>query len=120
MGEPLDIIYFRFPKAFVIDPHNLQKYGLRWPVLKWLEDFLLNRCQIESIKEQLSKMSEATSGVPQDSVLGPELFLLYISNLPDGLQSYCQILAHDTKMYRKVRSVEDALVLLQDTQRLET
>ena len=47
------------------------------------------------------------SGVPQGSVLGPILFILYVNDLPDKVKSYCKIFAGDTKLYKEINNLKD-------------
>ena len=47
------------------------------------------------------------SGVPQGSVLGPILFILYVNDLPDKVKSYCKIFADDTKLYKEINNLKD-------------
>jgi hypothetical protein len=70
-------------------------YGIVGPTLSWIEDFLLNRSQKVLINGAGSEWENVTSGIPQDSVLGPILFVIYINDLPDTclkLQSIYPIL----------------------------
>ena len=64
----------------------------------WFEDFLACRKQRVTIGEASSKWSDVLSGVPQGSVLGPLLFVIYINNLPDKIENVTQLFADDSKI----------------------
>ena len=67
--------------------------------LRWIESFLVGRSQTVVLNENSSDEMQVSSGLPQGSVLGPILFLLYINDLPDSLQSKVRFFADDTAVY---------------------
>ena len=106
-SESWDCVYLDFAKAFDKVPHRrlslkLKAIGIRGKILEWVEDFLLNRQQTVVIKQCKSTPRAVTSGIPQGSVLGPILFIVYINDLPDVIKSYCKIFADDTKLFRSI------------------
>jgi hypothetical protein len=71
------------------------------------------------IDGQSSAPSTATSGIPQGTVLGPLLFLLYINDLPAAVKSTARLFADDCLLYRKIKSEEDRRILQQDLDTLQ-
>ena len=72
-----------------------------------------------SVSESRSTAASVLSGIPQGSVLGPLLFILYINDLPENLKSDTYLFADDTMMLREVTSREDTLILQDDLHALE-
>jgi len=118
-GGCIDTIYLDFQKAFDTVPHcrlknKLNSYGIRGNVLKWIEEFLNDRVQSVRIGNTLSEKSKVISGIPQGSVLGPILFLIYINDLPDIVKSSVKLFADDTKLYAEVMSSNDSEKIQED------
>jgi len=89
-------------------------YGINGSLLKWIESFLIGRQQRVVLNGNSSGWVEVTSGVPQGSVLGPLLFMLYINDITDGLQSTLEMLADDSKLYRIIKTPRDIEILQDD------
>ena len=78
-------------------------YGVRGQILNWIKVFLSNRTQNVSVNGILSSSSPVVSGVPQGSVLGPVLFLLFINDISSSIQSSPRLFADDSEVvYREV------------------
>ena len=76
-------------------------------MLEWIRSFLEDRQQRVIVNGETSEWSDVISGVPQGSVLGPTLFLIFINDLPDVVQNLVKIFADDTKLFTTVRDSKD-------------
>ena len=119
----VDAIYLDFQKAFDTVPHKrllrkLQGYGISGSLLRWLESFLVGRKQKVVLNGEESDWTNVTSGIPQGSVLGPILFLIYINDLPDVVNNIVKLFADDTKIYAKVNTKEQEENLQSDIDNL--
>ena len=74
--------------------------------LALLKDYLYSGKQRVVLNGQTSDWRKINSGVPQESVLGPLLFLIFINDLPDGIASLCKIFANDTSLFSKVYDID--------------
>ena len=122
-GKPVDAVYLDCQKAFDKVPHKrliakLRAYGISGKILKWIENFLSGRTQRVVIDGILSDPLPVLSGVPQGSVLGPLLFLIYINDLLDGISSGGKLFADDSKLFRKISSQTDRQILQEDLNKL--
>ena len=84
---------------------KLKTYGVEGDLFLRLKNYLKNRKQRVVLNGQTSEWRKLISGVPQGSVLGPLLFLIYINDLPDGKTLICQIFADDTSLFSKVQDI---------------
>ena len=122
-GRQLDLAILDFSKAFDRVPHErllkkLDHYGIRGKTLEWIRAFLTNRTQKVTVEGVVSESIHVKSGVPQGSVLGPILFLVFITDLPASVQSSSRLFADDCVVYREIRSDKDCQILQDDLQKL--
>ena len=118
-GSPVDVIYLDFQKAFDKVPHQrllikLKSHGMGESVVNWVRDWLSGRKQRVVVEGEESSWRPVISGVPQGSVLGPILFLIYINDLENEIGGNILKFADDTKMFRRVESQEDRHQLQSD------
>ena len=102
-GKNVDIIYLDFAKAFDNIPHHrligkVASMGVEGMVKGWIQQWLEGRMQRVVINGRYSDWTDVTSGVPQGSVLGPIIFLMFTNDLEDGVQSTVLKFADDTKL----------------------
>ena len=118
-GHEVHAIYFDFKKAFDKVPHNkllmkVQALGIQGYLLQWLKAWLSERKQCVHVHGSYSEWVNVISSVPQGSVLGPLLFLIYINDLGNAVRSILSLFADDTKVFRTIKTAEDRKILQED------
>lgn len=102
----MDAIHLDLRKAFDKVLHNrlmwkLKKVGgVSLKLAKWMENYLVGREMRTVVKGKKSEWKKVTCRVPQGSVLGPIMFLIYVNDMPVGIDSYMNLFADDTKIRR--------------------
>ena len=91
-----------------------RSYGIRGSTHKWIDSWLSERSQKVVLDGRASDPVPVLSGVPQGSVLGPVLFLIFINDLPDNIRSSVRLFADDCVLYRNVKSPLDCQILQDD------
>ncbi len=120
----VDCIYLDMKKAFDTVPHKRLLWkmknigGVEGKLLKWMGNYLLKREMRTVIKGKFSTWNLVTSGVPQGSVIAPIMFLVFINDLPVGLDSYVSLFADDAKIMRQIRNRNDCEELQNDLNKL--
>ena len=97
---------------------KLDRYGINGTTAQWVKNWLANRSQAVVKDGEFSSVAPVTSGVPQGSVLGPCLFLLYINDLAESLESTVRLFADDTIAYLAIKNNADAASLQRDLNKL--
>ena len=115
-GSPVDVIYLDFQKAFDKVPHQrliskLKSHGMGNRIMNWIEQWLTDRRQSVVVDGEVSSWKSVLSGVPQGSVLGPILFVVYFNDLEEGVTGKILKFADDTKLFRKVKEIGDKICL---------
>ena len=114
-----DVLFLDFSKAFDKVPHRhlihkLSYYGITGKTNKWIQGFLTGRTQCVAVDGEESDWNPVISGVPQGSVLGPVLFLIFINDITDGITSKIRLFADDSVIYRSITTREDQEALHND------
>jgi hypothetical protein len=122
-GEQVDVVYLDFQKAFDKVPHKrlinkLKAHGIEGVVLHWIQSWLQGRQQRVVLNGEASDWSDVVSGVPQGSVLGPLLFLIYINDIDSDLTSRLLKFADDTKLFRAISNQNDIDLIRADLSKL--
>ena len=123
-GGVIDAIYCDFQKAFDTVPHNrllevLEFYGIKGSLLTWFRNFLTNRLQQVAVNGTKSETFEVLSGVPQGSVIGPVLFIIYINTMVAKFgKADIYLFADDLKLYKEIKSSDQSDSLQSELDRL--
>jgi hypothetical protein len=119
-GGQMDVIYTDFEKAFDKGPHRrllskLKSYNINSDVVEWIENFLSNRKHRVKINGVFSGWQDVLSGIPQGSILGPLLFIIYINDIVDCCDSSKNFLyADDAKIFKHILNDSDKKNLQND------
>lgn len=122
-GHQTDLLILDFSKAFDTVPHarlmgKLQYYGVSDGVTNWISNWLTDRKQNVVVDGESSEEVTVESGVPQGTVLGPLLFLLYVNDIGEGITSNIRLFADDCILYRCINDSNDVEALQSDLHRL--
>ena len=119
------IVPLEWKEANIIDkvPHQrlilkLKSHGIGISIINWIEQWLTDRRQRVVVDGEVSNWKPVLSGVPQGSVLGPILFLIYINDLEEGVTSKIVKFADYTKLFRKMKGNGDKQQLQDDIDKL--
>ena len=118
-GSPVEVIYLDFQKAFDKVPHprlifKLKSHGMGNCIINWIEQWINDRRQRVFVDGEVSSWKPILSGVPQGSVLGPNLCLVYINDLEKGVTGNILKFADDTKLFRTSKEIGDKEKLQDD------
>ena len=87
-------------------------------MITWLSSFLNNRRQSVRINGSTSSWTSVTSWVPQGSILGPLMFLLFVNHIPQITLSNIMLFADATKLWRLIKSIDDVNILQEDLKKI--
>lgn len=123
-GHAVDVVYLDFAKAFDKVDHGLllkklANIGVGRELLTWIKNFLTNRKQTVEVNGRLSDEADVRSGVPQGTVLGPLLFLIFVSDIDkDVNRSKLSSFADDTRILKIIKKPEDCQELQEDLEKV--
>ena len=117
--DNLDSVYLDFSRAYdKVDHgillHKMKKMGITGMIGRWIMNFLSGREQEVMVKGRKSQVFFLISGVPQGSVIGPLLFLIFIGDISEGVSAVILIYVDDSKVHRRVNNEEDVQTLQDD------
>ena len=115
----MEVTFLDFQKAFDKVPRTrlLQKlspYEIEGKVLRWIADFLTDRKMRIMVRGEYSEYVDVISGVPEGSILGPILFLIYVNDIPEIVNCSIKMFADETKLFRNVKLIDDCNILQND------
>ena len=116
-GKEVRVVFCDISKAFDRVWHRgllfkLRRMGITGPLLQWFQSYLENRYQRVAIEGCVSDYQKVQAGVPQGSILGPLLFLIYINDIVNDINSNIRLFADDTSLYLIVEDPETAADLM--------
>lgn len=125
LNIPVDALILDFEKAFDKVSHKrlflkFSRLNINCFVLEWIRNFLTNRQQFVLANKNTSSYVSVLSRVPQGTVLGPLLFLIYINDLPANLCSDVRMFADDCVIYRPITKSSDIQLLQSDIDCIRT
>jgi ribonuclease P/MRP protein subunit RPP40 len=125
-GGQIDVIYTDFEKAFDKVSHTrliakMQAFGFSKVIVNWIKSFLTKREQCVRVNGKHSQWMPVLSGIPQGTILGPLLFLIYINDLPNICEGQADmyLFADDAKLFTFINSVDDCLILQKNLDKLQ-
>ena len=98
---------------------KMRSVGIDSNTVDWVKDWLSSRNQQFALRGVSSNWQPVTSGVPQGSVLGPLLFLIYINDIAEGMEGQIINFADDSKLYRAIKNEQYADALQKDIDQIE-
>jgi len=116
------LLLFSSSSSRPLDLHGLlqklRSHGIDQKLINWIQDYLTNREMAVRVNGLLSRWAAVLSGVPQGSVLGPLLFLLFVNELPTWIINSIKMFADDTKIWCRISTREDSFGLQEDLNKL--
>ena len=119
----VNVIYLDFMKAFNTVLHDrllyeISRHGIKDPVHGWIRSFLRSRSQYVMINGCKYELVAVASGIPQGSVHGPLLFVIYIIDLHDSFESNGYLFADDAKIYKSINLLIEYYIFQHDIDNL--